>query len=67
MNPGGSKYSIWAATCIGVGLAIAYIDGISVKSLVGSALIMSSLICATIAIAWLLNRLRRKRRLGCDD
>ena len=60
MNVRHPKFSIWAASCIAIGLAIAYSDGISARDLVGSALLMSSVICTAIAITWLYRVLKRK-------
>ena len=62
MNLRNSKLgiSIWAACCIGIGLMTAYIDGVDARSLIGSGLIMSSLICVAFASAWVYRLLKRK-------
>lgn len=56
------KFSIWAASCITIGLLTAYIDGVSLEGVVGSALLMSSLICAYFAIAWVHRTLKSRPR-----
>ncbi len=60
MHPRHPKFSIWAASCIAIGLFIAHIDGIGVEGIVGAALLMSSLVCAALAITWAYGLWKRK-------
>ncbi len=62
MDPHHPKFSIWAASCIAVGLLIAYLDGVGMQGILGSALLMSSLICAVLAITWVYGLWKRKSR-----
>ena len=62
MNFPNPKFTIWAVSCITIGLLTAYIDGVSLKGIIGSAVLMSSLICAGFAIAWMHRILKSKPR-----
>ena len=64
MNLRNPKFSIWAASCIAIGLLTAYVDGVSLRGVVGSALLMSSLICACFAIAWVHRLLKARSPSG---
>ena len=54
------RFSIWAASCIAIGLAIAHADGVGTRGLVGGGLMMSCVICVVIVIKFVCHRLRRK-------
>ena len=54
------KFTIWAASCIAFGLLLAYLDGASVNSLIGSAAVMASLICAVLGSFWAFSTLKKE-------
>jgi len=62
MNSKHFRLGIWAATCISIGLATAYADGVDAPSIVLTAHGASTLICAIIVIAWLHARLKQSRK-----
>ena len=57
----GLWFSVWAASCISLGLLMAYVDGISSRGMIGGAMAVSIVIAAVLAATYALRALRRKR------
>ena len=57
----GLWFSVWAASFIALGLLMAYVDGISLRGIIGSAGIMSLLIAGVVASSFVFSALKRRR------
>ncbi len=57
----GLWFSVWAASCISLGLLMGYVDGISLRGIVGGAMAVSIAVAAVLAASYALRVLRRKR------
>lgn len=57
----GLWFSVWAVSCISLGLFMAYVDGASLRGLIASATVWSTAIAAIIASIVVFNILKRKR------
>lgn len=57
----GLWFTVWAVSCIGLGLLVAYADGIGIKGIIGSATVMSLVIVGVIASTYVFHALKRKR------
>ena len=57
----GQWFTVWAASCIGLGLLVAYADGIGMRGIIGSAMVMSLVIVGVIASTSTFHMLKRKR------
>ena len=55
----GLWFSVWAASCIALGLLMAYVDGVGLRGIMGSATIMSLLIAGVIASSYVFRALKR--------
>lgn len=56
----GLWFSVWAASCIALGLLMAYAEGISLRGIIGSATIMSLFIAGVIASSYVFSALKRR-------
>ena len=57
----GLWFSVWAVSCMSLGLFMAYVDGASPQGLIASAMVWSTVIAAVIASIFVFNLLKRKR------
>ena len=57
----GLWFSIWAASCVSLGLFMAYVDGVNMRGIIGSAMIWSVIIAGVIAATFVFHLLKRKR------
>ena len=57
----GRWFSVWAASCISLGLLMAYVDGVNMRGIIGSAATMSLVVAALIVAISVYRALKHKR------
>ncbi len=59
----GLQFSVWAASCISLGLFMAYVDGVGMRGIIGGAMVWSIVIAGATASVYIFHVLKRKRLL----
>ena len=59
----GLWFSVWAASCIALGLLMAYIDGISMRGIIFGAMTGAIMVAAVTALTYISRLWKRKRSL----
>lgn len=57
----GLRFSVWAASCISLGLLLAYADGVNMRGIIGSAGTMALVVAALIVANSVYRALKHKR------
>jgi len=57
----GLWFSVWAASCVALGLFMAYVDGIALGGIIAAAMVGSIAVATALASTYVLRVLKRKR------
>ena len=57
----GLWFSVWAASCIALGLLMAYVDGISMRGIIFGAMTGAIMVAAVTALTYIFRLWKRKR------
>ncbi len=52
-------FTVWFITCVGIGLGLAYLEGVGAKVITTIAVVIAGSVCIALLGAWLLTTSRR--------